>query len=50
MPGNHEIEKCDRKDFRRLEADVTANPGKGYGVVATNAAKIYHDLIETDYK
>lgn len=49
-PGKHTLEKCDRKDFRRLEADVTANPGKGYGVVATNAAKIYHDLIETDYK
>lgn len=50
MPGNPDTEKCLRKDFRRLEADIAANPGRNFGISVSNTRKIHHDLIETDYK
>lgn len=54
MYGDLPIEKCDRKEFRRLEDDIARNPGKYHIVILDGsgdiALKIYHDLIETDYK
>jgi len=49
MPGEHMIEKCSRKDFRRQEADIAKNPGKIYGISSSVKNDLFHDLIETDY-
>ncbi|MDE6333783.1 MAG: GLPGLI family protein [Muribaculaceae bacterium] len=50
IPGEPHTEKCTRKDFRMLEADIVANPGKNYGIAVPNKGKVHHDLIETDYR
>lgn len=50
MPGDPDIEKSTRKDFRKTEADMIANPGKNYGFGNKFSTTVYHDLIETDYK
>lgn len=50
MAGEHDVEKCSRKDFRKLEAEIAIDPGKNFGLSGKNMSELYHDLIETDYK